>query len=68
MSGFCVSSTKLGMPDTGLITYSEMQDQVSEIFVTQQQYPFYLTEIRAGVMQEIFIEQSEDTQMQEPQR
>ncbi len=31
MSGFCVSSTKLGMPDTGLITYSEMQDQVRNI-------------------------------------
>ena len=31
MSGFCVSSSKLGMPDTGLITYSEMQDQVKNI-------------------------------------
>lgn len=31
MSGFCVSSTKLGMPDTGLITYSEMQEQVRNI-------------------------------------
>ena len=31
MSGFCVSSTRLGMPDTGLITYDEMQDQVRNI-------------------------------------
>ncbi len=31
MSGFCVSSSKLGMPDTGLISYTEMQDQVRNI-------------------------------------
>ncbi|MDB3872812.1 isocitrate lyase/PEP mutase family protein [Pelagibacteraceae bacterium] len=31
MSGFCVSSTRLGMPDTGLISYTEMQDQVRNI-------------------------------------
>jgi 2-methylisocitrate lyase-like PEP mutase family enzyme len=31
MSGFCVSSTRLGMPDTGLISFSEMVDQVRNI-------------------------------------
>ena len=31
MSGFCVSSTQLGMPDTGLISYTEMQNQVRNI-------------------------------------
>ena len=31
MSGFCVSSTKLGMPDTGLISFSEMAEQVRNI-------------------------------------
>ena len=31
MSGFCVSSTRLGMPDTGLISFSEMADQVRNI-------------------------------------
>ena len=31
MSGFCVSSTKLGMPDTGLISFSEMVEQVRNI-------------------------------------
>ena len=28
MSGFCTAGAKLGAPDTGLITYSEMVDQV----------------------------------------
>jgi 2-methylisocitrate lyase-like PEP mutase family enzyme len=31
MSGFAVSSTKLGMPDTGLISFSEMAEQVRNI-------------------------------------
>ena len=31
MSGFCVSATQLGMPDTGLISYTEMQNQVRNI-------------------------------------
>ena len=31
MSGFSVSSTRLGMPDTGLISFSEMADQVRNI-------------------------------------
>ncbi len=31
MSGFSVSSTRLGMPDTGLISFSEMVDQVRNI-------------------------------------
>ena len=31
MSGFSVSSTRLGMPDTGLISFSEMLDQVKNI-------------------------------------
>ena len=31
MSGFCVSSTRLGMPDTGLISFSEMADKVRNI-------------------------------------
>ena len=31
MSGFSVSSTKLGMPDTGLISFSEMAEQVRNI-------------------------------------
>jgi 2-methylisocitrate lyase-like PEP mutase family enzyme len=31
MSGFCVSSTKLGMPDTGLISFSEMAEAVRNI-------------------------------------
>ena len=31
MSGFAVSSTRLGMPDTGLISFSEMADQVRNI-------------------------------------
>ena len=31
MSGFSVSSTKLGMPDTGLISFSEMLEQVKNI-------------------------------------
>ncbi len=31
MSGFCVSSTKLGMPDTGLISFAEMLEQVKNI-------------------------------------
>ena len=31
MSGFCVSSTQLGMPDTGLISYTEMQNLVRNI-------------------------------------
>ena len=31
MSGFAVSSTRLGMPDTGLISFSEMVDQVRNI-------------------------------------
>ena len=29
--GFSVSSTRLGMPDTGLISFSEMADQVRNI-------------------------------------
>ena len=28
MSGFCTSAARLGAPDTGLISYSEMVDQV----------------------------------------
>ena len=31
MSGFAVSSTRLGMPDTGLISFSEMAEQVRNI-------------------------------------
>jgi len=31
MSGFAVSSTKLGMPDAGLISFSEMAEQVRNI-------------------------------------
>ena len=31
MSGFSVSSTRLGMPDTGLISFSEMAEQVRNI-------------------------------------
>ena len=31
MSGFSVSSTRLGMPDTGLISFSEMLEQVKNI-------------------------------------
>ena len=31
MSGFAVSSTRLGMPDTGLISFSEMAEQVINI-------------------------------------
>ncbi len=31
MSGFSVSSTKLGMPDTGLISFAEMLEQVKNI-------------------------------------
>ena len=31
MSGFSVSSTKLGMPDTGLISFAEMLDQVKNL-------------------------------------
>tara|TARA_B100001250_G_scaffold362191_1_gene340723 strand:+ start:891 stop:1766 length:876 start_codon:yes stop_codon:yes gene_type:complete len=31
MSGFSVSATKLGLPDTGLISFSEMLDQVKNI-------------------------------------
>ena len=31
MSGFAVSSTKLGMPDTGLISFSEMAEKVRNI-------------------------------------
>ena len=31
MSGFAVSSTKLGMPDTGLISFAEMAEQVRNI-------------------------------------
>jgi len=26
MSGFCVSAARLAMPDTGLISYGEMED------------------------------------------
>jgi hypothetical protein len=28
MSGFCTSAARLGAPDTGLISYYEMMDQV----------------------------------------
>lgn len=28
MSGFCTSAARLGAPDTGLISYGEMVDQV----------------------------------------
>jgi len=28
MSGFCTSAAKLGAPDTGLLSYAEMVDQV----------------------------------------
>lgn len=31
MSGFCTAGAKLGAPDTGLITYSEMVDQVRSV-------------------------------------
>lgn len=31
MSGFAVAATRLGMPDTGLITFTEMVDQVRNI-------------------------------------
>ena len=31
MSGFAVSSTKIGMPDTGLISFAEMAEQVRNI-------------------------------------
>ncbi|MCW5772765.1 MAG: isocitrate lyase/PEP mutase family protein [Rhodospirillaceae bacterium] len=31
MSGFAVAATRLGMPDTGLITFSEMLDQLRNI-------------------------------------
>jgi 2-methylisocitrate lyase-like PEP mutase family enzyme len=31
MSGFAVSAARLGLPDTGLISYGEMADQLSNI-------------------------------------
>ena len=31
MSGFCVSAARLGLPDTGLISYTEMVDQARNI-------------------------------------
>ena len=31
MSGFAVSAARLGLPDTGLISYAEMADQVRSI-------------------------------------
>ncbi|MEN8188208.1 MAG: isocitrate lyase/PEP mutase family protein [Thermodesulfobacteriota bacterium] len=34
MSGFCVSSSRLGKPDTGLISYGEMVDQARNICST----------------------------------
>ena len=38
MSGFSVSSTKLGMPDTGLISFAEMLEQVKNISNAIQTY------------------------------
>lgn len=31
MSGFAVSAAKLGLPDTGLVSYAEMRDQAADI-------------------------------------
>jgi 2-methylisocitrate lyase-like PEP mutase family enzyme len=31
VSGFCVSGSRLGLPDTGLISFAEMRDQVRDI-------------------------------------
>lgn len=33
MSGFCTSAAKLGAPDTGLLSYGEMVDQVGWVEV-----------------------------------
>ena len=34
MSGFCTSAARLGAPDTGLLSYYEMVDQVRAISTT----------------------------------
>src|SRR5262245_4128017 len=36
MSGFAVSATRLGMPDTGLVSYAEMLDQGRDICAAVQ--------------------------------
>ena len=36
MSGFAVSAVRLGLPDTGLISYSEMLDQGRKRYVDSE--------------------------------
>ena len=50
MSGFSVSSTRLGMPDTGLISFSEMADQVRNICNSTSIPIIYADAGAAGVM------------------
>ena len=44
MSGFCVSSTKLGMPDTGLISFQKWQNKL-EIFAMSLLFQSFLMAI-----------------------